>query len=202
MDDKTHPSSIVHREASARLWGELKARLSSFNTNQIISSASIIIFVIALLSIGSSNAALLPFILPTVVVLIILFACVVVGGFIRSLFIKPEDEFAPVMTKFMHQHRAIEISGLPRNAITKDFIYDVSAAVFVENPAPIGLIEGDAADDKSIKLLGEKERTEIQEKERKELEAHKQHILEQIKSAKKDAPALGAKQATEAKSQP
>jgi len=105
---------------------------------------------------------------------------VVTGGFIRNAFTRPENEFSPVVTKFMHQHRAIEIRGLPSSAVTTEFIGGVSALVFIENPPPEGIIEGDVTDQKAIRLLTDAEKQELREKERQELEQHKKKVQQTL----------------------
>jgi hypothetical protein len=126
------------------------------------------------------NPSFLPLLKIIIVVLLILFVGVVIGGFIRNAFTKPEDEFSPVITKFMHQHRAIEIRGLPSSAVTEQFIGGVSALVFIENPPPEGVIEGDATDDKAIRLLSNEEKQRFREKERQEIEQHKKKVQETL----------------------
>ena len=73
-------------------------------------------------------------------------------------------------------HRAIEIRGLPSSAVTTEFIGGVSALVFIENPPPEGVIEGDVTNQKAIRLLTDAEKQELREKERQELEQHKTRV--------------------------
>jgi len=180
METKDSPKPIVHREASARLWGELRGRFSSFNIGQIISLAAILLFVGICLALAPLNPSLLSLLKTTIVILLGLFVVVVIGGFIRNAFTKPEDEFSPVITKFMHQHRAIEIRGLPSSAVTEQFIGGVSALVFIENPPPEGVIEGDVTDDKAIRLLSDAEKQQLRERERQEIEQHKKKVQQAL----------------------
>ena len=189
METRDQTKSIVHKEASARLWGELRGRFSSFNIGQIISLAAILLFVGICLALAPFNPSLLPFLKMIIVVLLILFVGVVIGGFVRNAFTKPEDEFSPVITKFMHQHRAIEIRGLPSSAVTEQFIGGVSALVFIENPPPEGVIEGDVTDDKAIRLLSDVEKQQLREKERQEIEQHKKKVQQALLDVSKGGSA-------------
>ncbi len=187
MQDKNPPQSVIHREASARLWGELKGRLSSFNISQIISLTAILLFVVICLVFAGTSPSLLAFLKPLVIALSVLFFLVVVGGSTRNAFIKPQDEFSPVITKFMQQHKAVEIRGLPSSTVTAEFIGEVSSVIFLENPPPEGVIEGDVTDDKSIRLLTEQEKEAIKVKEHQEIE---QHIKKKLLEVKRKADAV------------
>ncbi len=184
MDGKGAGKTVLHREASARLWGELRGRISSFNAGQIISLAAIVLFSGLFLWFTASVPSLGDFLKPIVVVLLVLFVLVIIGGFVRNWRTKPEDEFSPVITKFMHQHRAIEIRGLPTSAVTTDFLGGISALIFLENPPPEGLIEGDVTDDKAIRMLSDQEKAELQQRERREIEQHKKNVQETLKGIK------------------
>ena len=192
MEGKDQPKPVLHREASARLWGELRGRFSSFNVGQIVSLTAILLFVGLCLTFAGFNPSLLTFLKGIVVVLLVLFVVVIVGGFIRNAFTRPENEFSPVITKFMHQHRAIEIRGLPSSAVTTEFISGVSAQVFIENPPPEGVIEGDVTNQKAIRLLTDAEKQELREKERRELEQHKKKVQQALLDMSRGSGASGS----------
>lgn len=186
MNDKHKNSVSVKKQVTAGILGTFKGRVSSFNQHQIICLIALTILI--LICIKNLGAYLSVF-TPLLYISVIVFFLLMIAGFIRNSRMKPEDESYPISTRFMGFNRIVEVKNMPKSLLTRELLTTVASLVFPENEPPIGLIEGDVTDDKSIKKLSEEERKQFQEKERKEIEQHQHKIAQELRQAQQQVPA-------------
>ena len=110
------------------------------------------------------------------------------SGFVRSCWIKPEDERYPTSTKFMGSNKIVEIKNMPKSLLTRELLTTMASLVFPENEPPVGLIEGNVTDDKSIRKLSEEEKKQFQEKEHKEIQEHQSKIAQELRKLQQPLP--------------
>jgi len=185
MDEKHKNLVSVKKQVTAGILGTFKGKVSSFNQHQIICLIALIIFI----CICISNLGSYPSIFnPLLYISIIAFFLLMLSGFIRSCWIKPEDESYPTSTKFMGFNKIVEIKNMPKSLLTRELLTTMASLVFPENEPPVGLIEGNVTDDKSIRKLSEEERKQFQEKEHKEIQEHQSKIAQELRKLQQSLP--------------
>jgi len=102
-------------------------------------------------------------------------------GLVRHCFIKTEDELTGGSALICAENKIVELKNLPNSLLSKSLIETVCSLRFLENEPPVGLIEGDVTDSKSIKILNEEERAKLKEEEHKAILKHQEKIQEEIK---------------------
>lgn len=184
MNDKDKNSVSVKKQVTAGILGTFKGRVSSFNQHQIICLIALIILILICIA----NLGFFPAIFtPLLYISIVAFLVLMIAGFIRSCCIKPEDESYSTATRFIGMNRIVEIKNMPKSLINKELLTAVASLVFPENEPPVGLIEGNVTDDKSIRKLSEEERKQFQEKEREEIQKHQHKIAEEVRNIQQQA---------------
>jgi hypothetical protein len=189
MKNKENSSVSVRKEWSAGIAGIFKGKVSNFNQHQIISF--VVLIILALICLGGLNlniAVCMPILIIDVVAIMVL----VMAGFIRHCYVKPTDDFYETTTRILGVNKAIEITNMPASLVTREFIEAVAGMQFFENEPPVGLIEGEVTDDKSIRMLSEEERKGYKENERKAILQHQDKIKKQLDELKQSQ--LPAKQ--------
>lgn len=164
---------------SAGVFTILKGKVSNFNQGLIIYfSALLLLIFICVFNLESH---------PKVFVSLFHFSVraifVLIGiGVIKNWLSKPEF---PISTKFIGVNREIEMKNVPKSMLTKELFMTVATLIYPENEPPVGLIEGDVTDDKSIKMLKEEERQQFQEKECKAIREHQCKIVQELRQVQR-----------------
>lgn len=186
MNGKHKNSVSVKKQVTAGILGTFKGRVSSFNQHQIICLIALIILIlICIANLGSYPSIFTP----VLYISMSTFFISMIAGFIRSCWIKPEDESYSTATRFIGMNRIVEIKNMPKSLINRELLTVVASLVFPENEPPVGLIEGNVTDDKSIRKLSEEERKQFQEKEQEEIRQHQHKIVQELRQVQQPLPA-------------
>jgi len=68
--------------------------------------------------------------------------------------------------------------------LTSEVFSALVMSSYPENEPPVGVIQGDVTDPKSIKILSDKEREDIAKKENKEIEQHRKEVVVKVEALK------------------
>lgn len=177
---------------SAGFFTILKGKVSNFNQGLIICfSALLILIFICIFNFGSHPTIFIPlFQFSAKAFFALIIICV-----IRNWFAKPEF---PITAKFVGLNKEMEMKNVPRSMLTRELFMTIATLIYPENEPPVGLIEGDVTDDKSIKKLTKEQRKQFQEKERKAIQEHQHKIAQELRKLQQPAPAKQTPQANKA----
>jgi len=181
---KTNGTFSFKRDFSAGIMAQFRGRVSDFNQTIIIG----VIAMLVLISICFFNLKTNPdFAIPILVISLILFFLLLLGGFIRQCCYKPGEEFSASTRICGINKGTIEMTGMPKSYLTKEFFQDLCSLMFPVNEPPIGLIKGDPTDKKSIVMLSEEERDKLKKEEAVAILEHQKKIRQEIKNLPQSA---------------
>ena len=165
---------------AAGMFGNLTGRVSNSNQYFIIIFAALLILIAIL-------APLIPvapkIFIPTILILVVAVLALIVAGLIRQCRINPMDELNQFSAKMVSLGKSYEIKA-PSSFLASDLFSALVMASYPENEPPVGLIQGDVTDEKSIKILNDQEREEIAKKENKEIEQHRKDVVVKVEALK------------------
>lgn len=185
--NKTKNGISLRHTSSAAIAGVFKGKVSNFNQNIIIGLVALLILIgMCLFGLGAFPEILKP----VLIIAIFFFFGLILTGAIRHCFIKPEDELPGGSALICAENKVVELKNLPNSLLSKSLIEAVCSLRFLENEPPVGLIEGDVTDSKSVRMLNKEERQKLKEEEHKAILEHQARIQEEIKKLQVSTPPL------------